>query len=95
MRAEILRDEIVRERGGIISSSCKMITRARKNCNRRRQKILFTRKSINGRLKGHMNDGAADVVQNTFLQLTWSNRPLHSLHNPAAYFRRAAARKNP
>ena len=42
-----------------------------------------------------MNDGAADVVQNTFLQLTWSNRPLHSLHNPAAYFRRAAARKNP
>jgi len=59
------------------------------------KKYCSPERFINGRLKGHMNDGAADVVQNTFLQLTWSNRPLHSLHNPAAYFRRAAARKNP
>jgi len=34
---------------------------------------------------------ADDVVQNTFLQLIRSNRPLHSLENPAGYFRRASA----
>ena len=34
---------------------------------------------------------ADDVVQNTFLQLIRSNRPLHTLENPAGYFRRAAA----
>ena len=28
-----------------------------------------------------MNDGADDVVQNTFLQLIWTNRALHSLDN--------------
>ena len=34
---------------------------------------------------------ADDVVQNTFLQLIRSNRPLDSIVNPAGYFRRAAA----
>ena len=34
---------------------------------------------------------ADDVVQNTFLQLIRSHRPLDLLENPAGYFRRAAA----